>query len=330
MRYSVRGNTMRIVFEASDDLIKNANTITSLSSVKIEFPSAVVIRKQQEFVFETAQRDRFFGISLKDVADVKTYKLYSPARIVIDLKTAAGAQKEFPTRPAAQTPPGVATPPPAEVSKKTAPAGIQALPQPSPALSSSSQAERPRKIRTVVIDPGHGGYEDGIGGGDMREKDIDLAIARDLSTALAKKGLIVHLTRKADQPVSLTERIVFASGKKPDLFLSLHASSGDSFAIYTATEDTGPDSTVKAYSISGRQTRHLARSRSFAKVLAASFRNELKTGTALRELPLPVLYSMDAPAVLIEYPSPATVTYDQKMRERVVRALVAGIAAYDE
>ncbi len=164
----------------------------------------------------------------------------------------------------------------------------------------------------------------------MREKDIDLAIARDLSAALAKKGLVVHLTRKADQPVSLTERIVFASGKKPDLFMSLHASSGDSFAIYTAPEDTAPDSTVRAYSISGRQTKHLAGSRSFAKVLAASFRNELKTGTVLRELPLPVLYSMDAPAVLIEYPSPAGVTYDQKMRERVVRALVAGMAAYDE
>jgi N-acetylmuramoyl-L-alanine amidase len=79
-------------------------------------------------------------------------------------------------------------------------------------------------IRTIVIDPGHGGREVGaVGAGGLFEKDITLAIARKLQAALANKlGARVVLTREDDTVVSLDQRTALANQYKADLFLSVH------------------------------------------------------------------------------------------------------------
>ncbi|MBA4371881.1 MAG: hypothetical protein C0402_03355 [Thermodesulfovibrio sp.] len=349
LRYGRQENTIRIVLEGQDELIRNANTITSLSSVRIDFPEAVEIKKQKDFLFETVQKDRFFVINLRDVVDIKTYKLSSPPRIVIDLKSAPKPVKEplkeplkelgvkpnikapLETQPPAQK--SQKDPLPTDAAKAPVPAG-QTAPQkpqqPGQTPAASSAPEKTRRLKLLVIDPGHGGYDQGIVLQDTREKDLSLALAKDLNTVLAKKGLTVFLTRKTDQPLSLQERTNFASSKKPDLFISLHASKEDRWNIYTATADEpGTDTAVKMYSSTSKQGKYLEKSRAIAKVLATAIRKEFRGTVALRELALPLLTSLDAPAVIIEYPLAGNSSYDQKMRERVIKTLLSGVTAYE-
>jgi N-acetylmuramoyl-L-alanine amidase len=82
-------------------------------------------------------------------------------------------------------------------------------------------------IRTVVVDPGHGGEEDGaVGPGGTAEKDVTLAVARRLKSVIeARLGLRVLLTRDGDTAVPLDERAAIANNNKADLFVSLHANA---------------------------------------------------------------------------------------------------------
>ncbi len=81
-------------------------------------------------------------------------------------------------------------------------------------------------VRTVVIDPGHGGKDPGaIGPKKVKEKDVVLAVSLELKKHLEKQGLKVFLTREKDVFVPLANRTKFANDKKADLFLSIHANA---------------------------------------------------------------------------------------------------------
>jgi N-acetylmuramoyl-L-alanine amidase len=90
-----------------------------------------------------------------------------------------------------------------------------------------TEAERKRVDRLVIValDPGHGGEDPGaIGPTGLREKDVVLAIARQLRDKLnAVRGMRVMLTRDADYFVPLNERVRKARRVQADLFVSIHA-----------------------------------------------------------------------------------------------------------
>jgi len=80
-----------------------------------------------------------------------------------------------------------------------------------------------RPIRTVVVDPGHGGRDPGaIGVSGMREKDVTLRLGKALGARLEEKGFRVIYTRRDDRSMSLEERTAIAESVEGDLFLSLH------------------------------------------------------------------------------------------------------------
>ena len=82
------------------------------------------------------------------------------------------------------------------------------------------------KFRRVVIDPGHGGHDNGtIGEGGVKEKDVALAIAKKLRSVLTDQGLEVVLTRETDRFVRLEERTRIANAARGDLFISVHCNS---------------------------------------------------------------------------------------------------------
>lgn len=103
--------------------------------------------------------------------------------------------------------------------------GVAPTPGTTPALPGLSKppVELPG-IRTIVIDPGHGGKEVGaVGPSGLYEKDVTLAVARKLAAALsAKTGARVVLTREDDSVISLDQRTAIANQYKADLFLSIH------------------------------------------------------------------------------------------------------------
>jgi N-acetylmuramoyl-L-alanine amidase len=87
--------------------------------------------------------------------------------------------------------------------------------------------KRFQKVRTVVIDAGHGGKDPGaIGPKGLKEKDVTLQVSKKLGKLLEKKHkLKVVYTRDKDKFVSLNQRTHIANSKKADLFISVHVNA---------------------------------------------------------------------------------------------------------
>src|SRR6476660_4417048 len=78
------------------------------------------------------------------------------------------------------------------------------------------------KVQTVVLDPGHGGYDKGQVSRYGAEKDFALDVARKLRTILQAKGLKVIMTREGDYFVPLEVRAKIANSALNSIFVSIH------------------------------------------------------------------------------------------------------------
>ncbi len=185
--------------------------------------------------------------------------------------------------------------------------------------------------KVFSIDAGHGGYDFGITSGDIKEKDLSLSLAQDLATILSKKGKKVFLPRKVDQYMSLIERIKLVNQKPPDVFLSLHSSMSENLVLYVAKfKDKGSDEIVDFYSLSSRQKKYLGKSNALAENIGKALKGEFKKSVIYREMSLPILNFTSAPSIVIEYPSPRSVVYDQPMKTRLINSIINGLAAYGQ
>lgn len=86
--------------------------------------------------------------------------------------------------------------------------------------------------RTVIVDAGHGGVDNGmsgpIGGGPkIYEKDVTLAVAKRLGARLQAKGLDVVYTRTTDTLIALDDRGRIANRNGGDLFISIHVNAAN-------------------------------------------------------------------------------------------------------
>jgi N-acetylmuramoyl-L-alanine amidase len=219
-------------------------------------------------------------------------------------------------------------------------------------------------LRTVVIDPGHGGLEVGAKGpGGTLEKDVTLSLARRLRTALANSlGLQVFLTRDRDVEIALDERTSFANNYKADLFISIHANASRSqgakgsevyfLAYQTSDEDSrrvaalegsalppagstgGSDLALILWDMA--QAEHLEES----SALATRIQEELTTVTGsgtrgIKQAPFRVLVGAAMPAVLVEVAFISNAEEEKLLvseayQGKVVSALVKGVARYQQ
>lgn len=228
----------------------------------------------------------------------------SSTRVVIDILPAGGAAVTGPTT-TAPTPPS--------------PDEVPALPVFEGPVTG---------VRTIVIDPGHGGDEQGARGprGTL-EKDVTLAVARQLrATIEARLGLRVLLTRDGDQTVPLDARAALANNNKADLFVSLHANASVSPSpsgaevFFLSLQEYGeraareavPDS-VTVPSLGGvdrqvelilwemAQARHLEDSSVLAEIVERQLRSRVAmSARAIQQAPFRVLVGANMPAVLVE------------------------------
>jgi N-acetylmuramoyl-L-alanine amidase len=111
---------------------------------------------------------------------------------------------------------------------------VSALPSPVPRGRQNVNIDegpvdvtRDIQVRTVVIDPGHGGHDVGaVGHRGILEKDVNLGVARELKRFLERESdLQVVLTRDEDSYLDLAGRAEVANGAHGDLFISLHCNS---------------------------------------------------------------------------------------------------------
>ncbi|MDX2001710.1 MAG: N-acetylmuramoyl-L-alanine amidase [Chitinophagales bacterium] len=104
-----------------------------------------------------------------------------------------------------------------------------------PKTNYSSKATPSYKIRTVVIDAGHGGHDPGtLGATKTREKNIALSVALKLGNYIKQNfpDIKVVYTRSTDEFIELHERAAIANRNKSDVFISVHCNSSPSTSAY--------------------------------------------------------------------------------------------------
>jgi N-acetylmuramoyl-L-alanine amidase len=163
-------------------------------------------------------------VDFSRIVSYRVYHLFDPFRLVIDVypreaNGAAPAEKPV-EKPADKT---------AVPGNKTATPPVKRDVDPNDRnLNATSMARQlGLGVRTVVIDPGHGGPRPGtIGKTGLQEKEVNLGVALALQKLLREKaGLEAVLTRESDVDVSLEDRTIIANQKRADLFVSIHSNA---------------------------------------------------------------------------------------------------------
>jgi len=219
------------------------------------------------------------------------------------------------------------------------------------ATSPKVDATQPeRKVRTIVIDPGHGGIDSGAKGASISEKDLTLVLARKLRAVLQMRlGATVLLTRDSDIAMDNEARSAVANNNQANLFISLHAGfsanptdAGSSVFImkedfggkFTTTTSSPRDQLFLPWYLGYRASREA--SARAAKVLQEEL---LKTvpgwGFPVRTAPLAVLSSATMPALLLEIgnlnnPVNAQTLTETGFQNRLVATIADAVQRFSE
>lgn len=216
----------------------------------------------------------------------------------------------------------------------------------------------------VVLDPGHGGSQEGARGVRQKEKALTLEVTRRVQRALQGKARVV-LTRERDADLSLADRVARTNGEGADLFVSIHANSmptrrsrarthgvetyflslhaSDAQARRTAAKENGDEAVPVALTQSDALSMildDLARQGAHqdSALLAETIHTRLvkETGAndrGVQQAPFYVLAGVDAPAVLVEigyltHPEEGVRLASPAYQDKVARALATGILAF--
>jgi N-acetylmuramoyl-L-alanine amidase len=124
-------------------------------------------------------------------------------------------------------------------------------------LLSSNKLEYKKayKLRTVVLDAGHGGKDPGTHGASAREKDVALKVALEVGELIKQNfpDVKVIYTRNNDTFVELIDRAGIANKNNADLFISIHCNSGPGSAYGTETYTMGLHTTSGNLSVAKRE-----------------------------------------------------------------------------
>jgi N-acetylmuramoyl-L-alanine amidase len=219
--------------------------------------------------------------------------------------------------------PVAALPPPVLPAPAPAPPSLPRAPEPAP------RPARPRFL--VVIDPGHGGEENGaMLSATLPEKEVTLAWARRLRAALEMQGITVILLRDTDVALSLEQRAVAANEAHPAVFITLHAASnGRGVRLYTARLRESPVPAGGLLPWNTAQAGFLPASRAVAAKVEEELAKRqvaVSTGSAL----LRPLTSVVTPAIALEVAPPGdkveglnSAAYQQSVCSAVAAAIAA-------
>lgn len=230
IRYWSGPEYTRIVLDLSAPVVANPNFLKGASprlyfdlvytDLSARLPDEIVInnglvQRVRASRFDT-QRSRVV-IDLERELEYRITTLDNPHRLVVDIMGAPSRAPQV----------QISRPPSSAPFADDSIAGILGSAtdeQPAMRIRQQSNGDG---IRLIVIDPGHGGRDPGaIGPSGIREKDVNLALAKATATALRQQlGVKVLLTREDDRYLGLRERTEYANRVGADLFISLHANA---------------------------------------------------------------------------------------------------------
>lgn len=165
------------------------------------------------------------------------------------------------------------------------------------------------KKHLVVIDPAHGGQDEGVSQTtDVSEKNITLAIASAVQKELAAENNIeVVLIRSSDTSVTIEERKGRILKIKPDLFLSLHVNAGfgkeaSGFELYyPGFKETQEDAKAGKSSPKNKKNKYLSDSVRLANFIQRNLDALFpRKGRGLKEADVPIMEGMTIPALVVE------------------------------
>ncbi len=179
------------------------------------------------------------GAANSTAADSSAASAAATSRLISQMASEAGAMAASTANhgPAVSMPSAPA-PTLAGVPKTVATGVPTPVLQPVPAVVTSTapvktlqQVMQGQGMRPLVIaiDPGHGGQDPGaVGKGGTREKDVVLAISRELARQVnATPGMKAFMTREHDVFIPLNRRASLARAAKADMFISIHADAAE-------------------------------------------------------------------------------------------------------
>ena len=224
----------------------------------------------------------------------------------------------------------------------------------SSSSKSSSKAKNVNKKKIIVLDPGHGGKDPGaIGYSGVYEKNITLAMAKELKVILEKEGYKVHLTRSTDIFIPLRDRVKIARKYNADLFMSIHADSAvnrsaKGLSVYTLSETASDKEAAalaerenKADVVAGlnllehskevsdilinlAQRETMNRSSEFASFMVQEMRKSVKLrDNTHRFAGFAVLKAPDVPSVLLEMGYLSNRTEERLLKQKDYRRKLA-------
>jgi N-acetylmuramoyl-L-alanine amidase len=197
------------------------------------------------------------------------------------------------------------------------------------------------RIKTICLDPGHGGKDIGTADRHNYEKKYTLLLARDVESELKEAGLNVVMTRTADEFIELPERALIASRHGADVFVSLHYNSGPAGARGIEVYCLAPAGMRSSNEGAGRSTQaaETGNAQDDRNVLLAydvdksiTHGGPVENG-GMKRSRFEVLREAKMPAILVEGgfmsdAADAKTIYDTGFRKRMARAIVEGILAY--
>ncbi len=162
-------------------------------------------------------------------------------------------------------------------------------------------------VRTILIDPGHGGKDQGAAGAYSKEKDLTLQIALRLQRQLKKVGYKVYVTRASDRKLELSDRARASNSIKADLFISIHMNAAANRSVrgietFAITAPGAPSSGAKkvAYtSYPGNAAQHNSYALAW-NVQSALVKYTRANDRGVKHARFVVLRETRCPAILIE------------------------------
>ena len=202
-----------------------------------------------------------------------------------------------------------------------------------------------QRIKTICLDPGHGGKDSGQKNGGRLEKKFTLLLGQELKSLLVEAGFSVVMTRRDDSYVDYPDRTGAARRAGADLFVSLHynaspdgGSDANGFEVYAMTPEGARSTNIsndvgslKAWSGNETDQENVLLAYQIQKSLLQRLPGSEDRG--VRRARFIVLRLAEMPAVLIEAgfmsnPSDARWIYAETGRRKMAQAIVEGIQAY--
>jgi len=297
LRASRNPGSVRVVLQGPENVIAKGSVTRKDNDILVTFPGiSISIQAEKEIVAHRMINKETLRISPGDFSGMKVFTLKEPPRLVIDAYSNGDKGDDSSVAP----------------QKK----------------ETDATAFRTNKI---VIDAGHGGYEDGIVRDSSKEKNTVLDISRKLGLLVNSTASRGFLTRDIDRFMPLGERVNFANSKAADVFISLHIGEHRDIVIYTPVVTERQSDSVRQYLLNrgqqGYEKETLVLLKSLSEAVIPAFGEDM---LSVKPLPYTIISRIEAAALIIELPSYEYASYSEEYNSKIADTIFKGLNNYEE